>query len=53
MSRVSETSITIEGTSRSLIGEVKQPVIIALPLLAQIALSLAVIADIMTEEGAE
>lgn len=50
MSRVKDTGKTIEETLTALIGDVKKPEIYMLPLLSQIALSLAVIADKLTED---
>lgn len=50
MSRVSETLFAIEETKNDLIGELKKPVIIIIPLLEQIAISLASIADSMKKE---
>lgn len=52
MSRTKETWDTIDETKTSLIGNVEKPALYLLPILSQIALSLAVIADKMTE-GAE
>lgn len=51
MSRTSDTYFTIEETKTALIGEVKQPVIVIIPLIAQIALSLASIADSLKREA--
>ena len=53
MSRESETYFTIDQTKTALIGEVKQPVIVLIPLISQIALSLASIADSLKREEAE
>ena len=47
MSREKETLDTIDGTKEALIGCVKNPVLFLLPILSEIALSLAVIADNM------
>lgn len=47
MSREKETLYTIDETRSALIGDVKNPTIFLLPILSQIALSLAVIADNM------
>lgn len=49
MSRVKETENTIDDVKTSLIGNVEKPALYLLPILSQIALSLAVIADKMTE----
>ena len=53
MSRVKDTWDTIDDTKTALIGDVKKPELYMLPLLSQIALSLAVIADKLTEDEAE
>lgn len=53
MSRVKDTWGTIEETKTALIGDVKNPELYMLPLLSQMALSLAVIADKLTEDEAE
>ena len=45
MSRVSETLETIEGLKEAMIGNIKKPELYLLPILSQMALSLAVIAD--------
>ena len=45
MSREKETIYTIEETKTALIGDVKKATLYLLPILSQIALSLAVIAD--------
>ena len=45
MSREKETLYTIEETKTALIGDVKKATLYLLPILSQIALSLAVIAD--------
>ena len=50
MSRVTDTWGTIEETKTALIGDVKKPELYMIPLLSQIALSLAVIADKLTED---
>ena len=47
MSRVSETYEAIEGTKTMLYGSVEKPTLCLIPLLTQIALSLATIADSM------
>lgn len=53
MNRVKDTWGTIEETKTALICDVKKPELYMLPLLSQIALSLAVIADKLTEDEAE
>jgi len=53
MRRVKDTWETIEETKTALIGDVKKPELYLIPLLSQIALSLAVIADKLTEDEAE
>ena len=53
MNRVKDTWGTIEETKTALIGDVKKPELYMLPLLSQIALSLAVIADKLTEDDAQ
>lgn len=53
MSREKDTWKTIEETKTALIGDVKKPELYMLPLLSQMALSLAVIADKLTEDEAE
>ena len=50
MSRYKETMDTIDNLKSSMIGNVDKPVLYTLPLLSQIALSLAMIADCMREE---
>lgn len=45
MSRTTETWNTIDELKTSMIGNIKQPTLYLIPLLSQIALSLAVIAD--------
>ena len=50
MSRESETLNTIGETMEMMIGDVQKPSLYLLPILSQIALSLAVIADCMREE---
>lgn len=45
MSREKETLYTIEETKTALIGDVKKAPLYLLPILSQIALSVAVIAD--------
>ena len=50
MSREKETLYTIEETKTALIGDVKKGSLYLLPILSQIALSLAVIADCMGGE---
>ena len=52
MSRWSETWDTIENTKTALIGDVQKPTLYIIPILSQIALSLAVIADEM-RKGAD
>ena len=49
MNREKETIFTIDETKTAMIGDTQKPVLFLLPILAQIALSLAVIADKMTE----
>lgn len=49
MSRTKETWNTIDDLKSAMIGDVKQPTLYLLPLLSQIALSLAVIADKMKD----
>ena len=49
MSRTKETWNTIDDLKTAMIGDVKQPTLYLLPLLSQIALSLAVIADKMKD----
>lgn len=49
MSRQSETYDTIDAVKTGMIGTVEKPVLYLLPILSQIALSLAVIADKMKE----
>ena len=49
MSRESETLNTIGETMEMMIGDVQKPSLYLLPILSQIALSLAVIADCMME----
>lgn len=51
MSRKKETLDTIENLETALIGNVKKPELYLLPILSEIAVSLAVIADAMSEEG--
>lgn len=55
MSRKKETLDIIDYTKTSLIGDVQKPTLYLIPILSEIALSLAVIADILQdkEEGAE
>lgn len=57
MSRVKETIDTIDETKRAVYGSVEEPELepelFLLPILSQIALSLAVIADKCTEGDAE
>ena len=50
MSRYKETWGTIDETKTAMIGDTKKPVLFLLPILSQIALSLAVIADNMDRE---
>lgn len=50
MSRVKETLDTIDDIKTGLIGDVSKPSLFLIPILSQIALSLAVIADKMTGE---
>ena len=49
MSRTKETWDTIDDLKSAMIVDVKQPTLYLLPLLSQIALSLAVIADKMKD----
>ena len=49
MSRESETIRTIRETMEMMTGDVKKAPLYLLPILAQIACSLAMIADCMTE----
>lgn len=51
MSRVKETINTIDDIRSSMFGEIKKPELYLLPILSQIALSLAVIADEMSKDG--
>ena len=51
MSREKETLYTIEETKTALVGDVKKATLYLLPILSQIALSLAVIADNMRGEA--
>lgn len=51
MSREKETLYTIEETKTALIGDVKKATLYLLPILSQIALSLAVIADNIRDEA--
>lgn len=53
MSRVEDTFNTIDETKRAMYGSVEKPILFLIPMLSQIALSLAVIADKCTEEDAE
>ena len=53
MSRVSETYKAIEGTKTALYGSVEKPILYLIPLLTQMALSLATIADSMKGVGDE
>ena len=53
MSRESDTYFTIDQIKTALIGEVDKTVIILLPLISQIAISLASIADSLNREEAE
>lgn len=50
MSRESETLHTIKDTMEMMTGDVQKAPLYLLPILSQIALSLAVIADCMREE---
>ena len=50
MSRFKETWNTIDDVKTGLIGDASKPVLFLIPILSQIALSLAVIADKMTGE---
>ena len=50
-SREQITIETISDIKDSMIGEVQKPTLFLLPMLAQIALSLAVIADEMRKRG--
>lgn len=50
MSRVKDTLETIEYTKTELYGKVEKPVLYLLPMLAEIAISLAVIADSVSKE---
>lgn len=49
MNRVKETITAINETKTALAGDAKKPILYLLPILAEIALSLAVIADKLTE----
>ena len=49
MSRVNETFDIIEETKTAMIGSIEKPTLYLIPILSQIALSLAVIADKMQE----
>ena len=49
MNRVKETKTAINETKTALAGDAKKPILYLLPILAEIALSLAVIADKLTE----
>lgn len=51
MSRVKETINTIDDVKLALIGKVDKPALYLIPVLCQIALSLAVIADEMSKDG--
>ena len=53
MSRYKETMDTIDNLKTSMIGNVDKPVLYTLPLLSQIALSLAIIADDIKEKKDE
>lgn len=53
MSRVKETLDTIDNTMNAMYGSVEKPTLFLIPILSQIALSIAVIADKCTEEDAE
>lgn len=53
MSRIRETLYTIDETKTALIGEVKKPELYLIPILCQISLSLATIADAMTKRNGE
>ena len=50
MSRVKDTIETIEYTKSDLYGKVEKPVLYLLPMLAEIAIPLAVIADSISAE---
>ena len=49
MSRLRNTYDTIDGLKSALIGDVKKPELMLIPLLSEIALSLAAIADSLRE----
>lgn len=51
--REKETAETISSMRDAMIGPVEKPVLYLIPILTEIALSLAVIADKCTEEDAE
>lgn len=53
MNRVKETLDSINYTKEAMYGSVEKPTLFLIPMLAQIALSLAVIADKCTEGDAE
>lgn len=53
MNRIKETLDTIDETKRAMYRSVEKPTLFLIPMLSQIALSLAVIADKCTEENAE
>lgn len=53
MSRVKETLDTINDTKDAMYGKAEKPTLFLIPMLAQIALSLAVIADKCTDDYAE
>lgn len=51
MSREKETINTIDDVRSSMFGEIRKPELYLFPILSQIALSLAVIADEMSKDG--
>lgn len=51
MSRKKETLDTIENLETALIGNVKKPELYLLPILSEIAISLAVIADKLLKDS--
>ncbi len=53
MSRVKQTLDTINYIGNVMYGSAENPTLFLLPILSQIALSLAVIADKCTEEDTE
>ena len=50
MSREKETLDTIDLTKTALIGDIQKPSLYLIPILSEIALSLAVIADTLHEQ---